>query len=704
MGRARRWARRARHAGVLLRDPRVAWRVARAGEGTRTTARLVARLAAVHPDQAEALARALPGALAVDSDLAAELLGEVISTHPHAAVAVATALPVLLAQHDPAVVRGHLQAALASGDPGAWLRGETASSVQWARAHTLGVGLDEVLPVLRAYARAHAGRPVELVATDGEPWTEGVRLHLPARIQREDGREHLAYRVGAARLAAYLEYGTFDLDLRDVDGPWGPELPDQTDLERLLRSFPAHQLARDVLRILEDRRLETRLRLDYPGLARDLDALAPRGDVSAPEHPATHALLALRRRLWGLALPVPRSPRVDAALDAVLPVVAAATAPSSTVEDVARALPAVYARLEPLGVPASIADPLRPEALTSADRAVEAEARRRSRAGDGARAELRARLRAAPADEPPEDDTPPGQAVATYPEWDADAADYRPGWVSVTEHAAEPVGSAVADEVLARRAALVRQLRRRFEVLRPEPRPQRRLTDGEELDLDAILEDRAERRAGGGTDRLYARRAPLRRSLAVALVLDRSSSTRERTGGTTVLELAREAVLCAGEALDALGDPFAVFAFSGYGRERVVVSVAKDFDDPWDRTARARTGGLAWGQENRDGAVLRHVIARLLRVEAHARVLLLLSDGRPLDCGDPRYRDAYAREDTRRALGEARSRGVRALCLTVDPQGQDYLGAMYGRGAYEVVRHPDELPVRLPRVLERLAR
>jgi nitric oxide reductase activation protein len=108
--------------------------------------------------------------------------------------------------------------------------------------------------------------------------------------------------------------------------------------------------------------------------------------------------------------------------------------------------------------------------------------------------------------------------------------------------------------------------------------------------------------------------------------------------------------------------------------------------------------------ENRDGAAIRHAVARLVAEPSRQRLLFLLSDGRPLDCGCDHYFDRYAQQDTRVALQEARKVGVHPFCLTVDPRGADYLEDMYGRGAYTVVERVESLPARLPALYRRLTR
>lgn len=294
-----------------------------------------------------------------------------------------------------------------------------------------------------------------------------------------------------------------------------------------------------------------------------------------------------------------------------------------------------------------------------------------------------------------------------YREWDSTIGDYKPAWVAVEEQALKPGPREVVDEILARRRALVADVRRRFSALRPEAMTRRRdLVDGDELDLDRVLASRVERRVTGqGSDRVYARRERANRDVAVAFLLDQSSSTNESADGSSVriIDVEKEALIVAAEAIQALGDRFAIWGFSGYGRDRVSFYVAKGFKDAWDDQARRRVGRMAFRMENRDGAAIRHATALLKAEPARGRILVLLSDGKPLDCGCDHYYDSYAQEDTRMALREARQAGIRPFCVTVDPTGPKYLARMYGEVAFTVIDRVEHLPGRLLRVYRQLA-
>src|SRR5262249_57178663 len=98
-----------------------------------------------------------------------------------------------------------------------------------------------------------------------------------------------------------------------------------------------------------------------------------------------------------------------------------------------------------------------------------------------------------------------------YPEWDFRKECYRRAYCAVREVAAAPGDPSWSLRVLEEHRSLFRALRRRFEPLRPRRERRPRQLDGEDIDLDAFVDDFADRSAGRGpSERPYLAESPPR--------------------------------------------------------------------------------------------------------------------------------------------------------------------------------------------------
>ena len=297
--------------------------------------------------------------------------------------------------------------------------------------------------------------------------------------------------------------------------------------------------------------------------------------------------------------------------------------------------------------------------------------------------------------------TPSGDGIE-YPEWDWEAGDYRGRGAIVRTREPDVSDDTWGNTVLARHGALVRRLRERFERLRARRTRLNQQRDGDELDLTACVRALVDQRTGHAVDdRLYIDVRPARRGLAIALLIDISGSTDEWLDARRrVIDVEKVALLLASEALDALGDLYAVLTFSGKGRSNVRMRTIKAFDETNGAVVRRRIAALEPEGYTRAGAAIRHAAALLERQPAAHRLLLIISDGKPNDVDG--YEGLNGVEDTRQAINEARRGGVYPFCLTIDRQGQDYLGRIFGEAGHTVLRNPQQLPMALVKVVKHL--
>jgi nitric oxide reductase activation protein len=341
---------------------------------------------------------------------------------------------------------------------------------------------------------------------------------------------------------------------------------------------------------------------------------------------------------------------------------------------------------------------------------------------------------------PHSDDQPAGRAHP-IDEWDYRQQRLLSDWCTLIEGRLHGSDTAFIHTVRRRHAELARRVRRQFAAWRPEGlRRVHGASDGDELELDRVIEAMVDRRAGLFDDRAwYVRRDRAQRDVATAFLVDTSASTDfvlpDATVGPPrpapsvqagavylydlalsapppeppkrrVIDVAKDALALMCDALHTLGDCFAVYTFSGHGRTQVDFRIVKSFDEAVSSRTAAAIASLRPHGATRTGAAIRHATAHLVRQSQRQRVLIVVTDGYPEDIDyGPEPRDLrYGLEDTAHALLEAQALGVHTFCLSIDPAGHDYLRRMCPPRRYGVLKDLAALPGELAKVYQAMTR
>ena len=272
----------------------------------------------------------------------------------------------------------------------------------------------------------------------------------------------------------------------------------------------------------------------------------------------------------------------------------------------------------------------------------------------------------------------PGSVVgvggARYPEWDVFNEHYRPRWCRVIDY---PVSE--TPEVATAGVARDEVLRKRLSRLGLGPKICRRQPDGDDLDIESLIDLGIDLRSGHSpSENIYVARRKLSRDLGILILLDASGSVSEfDPEGLCVHDHQRRAAATIAVTLEELGDRVALYACRSYGRESVHLLGIKPFAQRFGVGARARLNQLEPDGYTRLGASIRHA-GEILKRDAGTpnRLLLVLSDGVPYDHG---YEGRYAEADAHKALEELRSDGVACLCLSVGTStASDALERVFG--------------------------
>ena len=323
-----------------------------------------------------------------------------------------------------------------------------------------------------------------------------------------------------------------------------------------------------------------------------------------------------------------------------------------------------------------------------------------------------------------------------YDEWDYHIADYRARWCRLREIMLSGDAGEFFAKTLGDYVALTPAIKAEFQRIRPEQyRLVRGLEDGEEFDLNAVVTAVSDRRARlAPSPKVYTTKRQTERDVAALFLLDMSASTDEpvvplpptysqddpddwlaawkkkpaepQPKPRRIIDVTKEALVLMAEALEEIGDAYAVYGFSGQGRDNVEFYHVKSFTEPLSPTIKGRIGAIEPKRSTRMGPAIRHSLEKLRDIACRVKLLVLLSDGFPqdMDYGTDRRSAAYGIQDTMMALREADQAGVLTFCLTIDKAGHDYLRDMCAPSRYMVLEDVTSLPTELPKVYQRYIR
>lgn len=285
-----------------------------------------------------------------------------------------------------------------------------------------------------------------------------------------------------------------------------------------------------------------------------------------------------------------------------------------------------------------------------------------------------------------------------YAEWDHMTQLERPAWATVQERRPKAGDPTLIDGILSEHRRLIGRMKFILDAMQPQGVQRiRKLEDGDEIDLNAALASVIEMRMGRQPDpRIMMRSVRKTRDISVLVLLDLSHSTNDKVAGQehTVLDLTRSACALLADAIQKVGDPFAIHGFCSDGRHDVNYWRFKNFDQPYDELAKARLAGMQGQLSTRMGAAIRHATAALKAQRSSKKLLLVITDGEPadVDVRDPQY----LRHDTKKAVEAAARNGVTTYCMSLDPRADQYVSRIFGERHYLVVDKVERLPEKLP--------
>lgn len=632
--------------------------------------------------------------------------------------------------------------ALKTEKANSFFRGETKELSQMLKEITPFLELEDVNGVLSTYLAALLG--YRLPIKEGQmTCTDGKAIYLPEKMAdfKEDEKNFIIYKVLATHEEAHIEYGSFDFDISDIPetvdrikSKYGKIEEGKSDQEKFFSLFPEKELAKDVFNILEDCRIEGKLKDEYPVLGRHITQTNSHfgskrpllQDVEGDKSKAVE--LIIQKLIAGKTNePVPEEFREAVEYAESL---AAKISQKSSVADAAKAASELCSYID-----SHFKDPYKPTDLIYPELNQQKfeenvgnfgkAAKKMSKDGMTTEEALEALKRlfkedgTSPKDMEmgPSDDGKPFTGLdgsefgketgveAVYHEWFDSIDDYKEDWARVVEMTiSNPKESYTT--MMDKHSSMIKRVRKEFQSMKQEERrKQKRRDDGEEIDIDAAVEYFSDKKAKlNPSDNVYSRKEKKNRDIAVSFLIDMSGSTGSNVAYSgkdeiKTIDVEKEALAIMSEALKELGDEFSIYGFSGSGRNRVEFYTIKDFNDSFDASVKGRIASVSHMAQNRDGAAIRHASGKLKKTDKKNKILIVLSDGEPAD-------NDYGngRGDTRMALKEAQKDGVKTFCITVHKGSAEHLREMYTHSNWVVLEDISLLPEKITGIYKRLTK
>ena len=288
----------------------------------------------------------------------------------------------------------------------------------------------------------------------------------------------------------------------------------------------------------------------------------------------------------------------------------------------------------------------------------------------------------------------------SYDEWNYNSRKYKRDFCklypkSISENDTEYYQSTIKEH-----ATTLTALRKMLANLNNRYQQQRRQTQGDDFDMDALTDYVIDVKSGHTpSEKIYLSKRKQQKDLSILLLLDVSLSSDGYAADNRIIDVEKQVSILFGEILEEFNVDFSIDAFFSKTRNYSTYVSLKSFDASWN-SAKYKIGTVQPQGYTRIGTALRHSGTLLEQRESKSKWIILLSDGKPNDYD--RYEGKYGINDVRQALHELQSKQINAYALAIEAQAKYYLPIMFGQNHYQILTTPMELLGALVKLYEKI--
>lgn len=293
-----------------------------------------------------------------------------------------------------------------------------------------------------------------------------------------------------------------------------------------------------------------------------------------------------------------------------------------------------------------------------------------------------------------------GEFFIAYDEWDYAKQAYKDNYCKVYPKHIKEANVNYYKRTIADNSSTLMGLRKMLSSVDNKYQQQRRQTQGEEFDIDAITDLFVDVKSGHTpSEKIYLSKRKKEKDISILLLLDVSLSSDGYAAGNKVIDVEKQVSILFGEILNEYNIDFSINCFYSKTRNHSTFTTIKDFDDNWNK-AKYKVGAVEPSGYTRIGTALRHAGALLSKRSTKNKWVILLSDGKPNDYD--RYEGKYGINDVKQALRELNTQNINSYALAIEAQAKYYLPQMFGQNHYQILTTPVELLQSLVKLYDKI--
>lgn len=543
-----------------------------------------------------------------------------------------------------------------------------------------GTLLSDIHGRLLIYLQALTGKPIKIEKSETSElycsFNEGkFLLPISINIMEKNEENFEIYKAIASYQAGAFIFGTYDIDTSKLDKKIREKFGEDKSFINFLKSFNNPDFSQNLFEILEFSRIDYRLKEKFPGLRKGISNLKNKLLIENP--------ISLTQKIRNIVCNEELPKKPNDLEDILLPEIEILKSSKSRVEQTIDSTCRVYEKLSKkydltAEKPESKLIDINIEIINRGDKEKKA-----------------SYLIAGPANE-----IALGNRFR-YNEWDEENNLYKENFVQVIETPYPEVSpNNYVSEIISKDMKIIEMLKSIFESLKPEEIQIVKKQISGDIDYDLLVNAIAEKRAGiTPSEKIYKRSYKNNRSVASLVLSENSGSLRKfidiKNPELRLIDIIKKSQIYFSEALNSIGDSYALASFSGESEKNVEFYLIKDFNDQYNEDVKNKIGSIRPLKQNRDGAGIRHAAYLLSRQQEKLRLLFYMMDGNPHDFG---YENEYAIKDTEKAIIESKQRGCQPIIIAYGNNIKENLRSLSEHCIYREISDPNQIPIFLPKL------